>query len=103
MSAANALKLYGKHWGIECSFRGIKDYKFGMADIHDSSTQRRDRLVLFSALAIVLLTLLGKAFDAAGLEKTIKANTSKTRTCSFFRQGCIYYQMLPKMKEENSH
>lgn len=29
------------------------------------------------ALAIVLLTLLGKAGDAGGLEKTIKANTSK--------------------------
>lgn len=74
----------------------------GMADTHVRSTQRRDRLFLFSALAIVLLTLLGKAGDAAGLERTIKANTSKTRTYSFFRQGGIYYQMLPKMKEENA-
>ncbi|OIN12751.1 IS4 family transposase [Oceanisphaera psychrotolerans] len=104
LSAADALKLYGKRWGIESSFRDIKDYKFGMgmADTHVSSTKRRDRLFLFSALAIVLLTLLGKAGDAAGLEKTIKANTSKTRTYSFFRQGGIYYQMLPKMKEENA-
>lgn len=104
LSAANALKLYGKRWGIECSFRDIKDYKFGMgmSDTHIKSTTRRDRLFLFSALAIVLLTLLGKAGDAAGLEKTIKANTSKTRTYSFFRQGCIYYQLLPKMKEENA-
>lgn len=104
LSAANALKLYGKRWGIECSFRDIKDYKFGMgmSDTHIKSTKRRDRLFLFSALAIVLLTLLGKAGDAAGLERTIKANTSKTRTYSFFRQGCIYYQMLPKMKEENA-
>jgi hypothetical protein len=104
LSAANALKLYSKRWGIESSFRDIKDYKFGMGmgDIHVSSTKRRDRLFLFSALAIVLLTLLGKAGDAAGLEKTIKANTTKTRSYSFFRQGCIYYQMLPKMKEENA-
>ncbi|WP_319784410.1 IS4 family transposase [Oceanisphaera sp. IT1-181] len=104
LSAANALKLYGKRWGIECSFRDIKDYKFGMgmSDTHIKSTTRRDRLFLFSALAIVLLTLLGKAGDAAGLEKTIKANTGKTRTYSFFRQGCIYYQMLPKMKEDNA-
>ena len=104
LSAANALKLYGKRWGIECSFRDIKDYKFGMgmSDTHIKSTTRRDRLFLFSALAIVLLTLLGKAGDAVGLEKTIKANTSKTRTYSFFRQGCIYYQLLPKMKEENA-
>lgn len=44
----------------------------------------------------------GKPGDAAGLEKTIKANTSKTRTYSFFRQGVIYYQVLPKMKKENA-
>ncbi|HEH9411326.1 TPA: IS4 family transposase, partial [Aeromonas salmonicida] len=80
------------------------DYKFGMgmADTHVRSPRRRDRLFLFSALAIVLLTLLGKAGDAAGLERTIKANTSKTRSYSFFSQGGIYYQLLPKMKEENA-
>ncbi len=104
LSATNALKLYSKRWGIECSFRDIKDYKFGMgmADTHVRSPRRRDRLFLFSALAIVLLTLLGKAGDAAGLERTIKANTSKTRSYSFFSQGGIYYQLLPKMKEENA-
>ncbi|GHA04312.1 hypothetical protein UN63_06035 [Oceanisphaera arctica] len=98
LSAADALKLYGKRWGIECSFRDIKDYKFGMgmADTHVSSTNRRDRLFLFSALAIVLLTLLGKAGDAAGLERTIKANTSKTRTYSFFRQGAFIIRCCRK-------
>ncbi|MGL5153830.1 MAG: IS4-like element ISAs18 family transposase, partial [Aeromonas veronii] len=29
-------------------------------------------------------------------------NTSKSRTYSFFRQGVIYYQLLPKMKEANA-
>lgn len=104
MGADKALALYGKRWGIETSFLDIKDYKFsmGMVDMHVSSTLRRNRLFLFSALAIVLLTLLGKAGDAAGLKKTIKVNTSKTRTYSFFRQGCIFYQLLPKMKEANA-
>lgn len=46
-----------------------------------------------------LPTLLGKAGDSAGLERTIKVNTIKTRTYSFFRQGVIYYQLLPRMKE----
>ncbi len=46
-----------------------------------------------------LPTLLGKAGDNTGLERTIKVNTSKTRTYSFFRQGVIYYQLLPRMKE----
>ena len=72
-----------------------------MSDTHIKSTKRRGRLFLFSALAIVLLTLLGKEGDAAELEKTIKSNTSKTHTYSFFRQGGIYYQMLLKVKEEN--
>lgn len=104
LSAAKALQLYGQRWGIETSFRDIKDYKFGMGmgDVHISNPVRRDRLFLFSALAIVLLTLLGKAGDSVGLERTIKVNTSKSRTYSFFRQGVIYYQLLPKMKEANA-
>ena len=104
LSAAKALQLYGQRWGIETSFRDIKDYKFGMGmgQVRISSPVRRDRLFLFSALAIVLLTLLGKAGDSVGLERTIKVNTSKTRTYSFFRQGVIYYQLLPKMKEANA-
>ena len=70
LSAAKALQLYGQRWGIETSFRDIKDYKFGMGmgDVHISNPVRRDRLFLFSALAIVLLTLLGKAGDSVGLE-----------------------------------
>jgi len=97
LSAAKALQLYGQRWGIETSFRDIKDYKFGMGmgEVRISNTARRDRLFLFSALAIVLLTLLGKAGDSAGLERTIKVNTSKTRTYSFFRQGRGSVRPLP--------
>jgi hypothetical protein len=104
LSAAKALQLYGQRWGIETSFRDIKDDRFGlgMGEVHIRNPARRDRLFLFSALAIVLLTLLGKAGDSAGLERTIKVNTSKSRTYSFFRQGIIYYQLLPKMKEANA-
>ena len=104
ISAAKALALYGQRWGIECSFRDIKDYKFGMGmnEVRLSSIQRRDRLFLFSALAIVLLTLLGKAGDSIGMEKDIKANTSKTRTYSFFRQGVIYYSLLATMRDSDA-
>ena len=99
---AEVVKLYAKRWGVECSFRDIKDYKFGMgmAHMHTRSAERRDRLFLVSALAVALLTLLGAAGDAVGLERTIKANTSKSRTYSFFRQGCIYYNLLPGMREK---
>lgn len=92
ISAAKALHLYGQRWGIETSFRDIKDYKFGMGmgQVRIKSPMRRDRLLLFNALVIALLILLGKAGDSAGLEWTFKVNTSKSRTYSFFRQSVIY-------------
>ena len=61
---------------------------------------RRDRLLLVSALAYALLTLLGTAGESLGMERYLKANTAKTRTYSLFRQGCEYYQAIPMMPEE---
>lgn len=97
------VEWYGRRWGIESSFRDIKDYRFGqgMGDIHTKSRDRRDRLFLVSALAIALLTLLGAAGEAVGLEKNFKANTVKTRTYSLFRQGTMYYAHLPGMPEKD--
>lgn len=104
MDAAELVTLYGKRWGIETVFRDIKDYAFGMGmkRVRTRSTDRRDRLFLISALAIALLTLLGAAGEAVGLERTIKANTVKTRSYSLWRQGCIYYALLPGMREERA-
>ena len=95
-NASQILYLYSKRWGIETSFRDIKDYKFGMGmkHMHTKSVNRRDKLFLISAFAIALLTLLGRAGDAAGLERKLKANTSKTRTYSFWRQGCLYFNLI---------
>lgn len=102
LASSKLLTLYAKRWGIETTFRDIKDYKFGMgmSETCTRSPARRDRLFLISALAIGLLTLLGKAGEEADLEKTIKANTSTKRSYSLFRQGCIYYELLPTMREE---
>ena len=95
------LHLYSKRWGIETLFRDIKDYQFGMglSNTHSKNTARRDRVLFISALAIALLTLLGKAGEDAGLERTLKANTVKTRSYSLWRQGCEYYSLIPNMKE----
>jgi hypothetical protein len=100
--AQQVISLYGKRFTIEEGFRDIKDWRFGMGlsatRVH--STQRRDRLLLLSALAIALLTLLGAAGESLGMERLLKANTSKKRTYSLFRQGCLYYGHIPMMKEE---
>jgi hypothetical protein len=98
---ADLLKYYAKRWSIETYFRDTKDLRFGlgMSAIHTKSTDRRDRLFLLSALAIVLLTLLGAACEKIGYDKYLKANTVKRRTHSLFRQGQMIYQLIPTMEE----
>ena len=61
--------------------------------------QRRDRLLLLNAFAIVLLTLLGVAGESLGMDRHLKSNTAKHRTHSLFRQGCMLYELIPTMPE----
>jgi hypothetical protein len=60
---------------------------------------RRDRLLLINAFAMVLLTLLGAAGESLGMDRLLKSNTSKTRTHSLFRQGCMLYELIPTMPD----
>jgi hypothetical protein len=102
-TTASFLKgLYGRRWGIECGFRDTKDLHFGMGMglIHVSTPTRRDRLWLLNALAIVLLTLLGAAGEALGYDRHLKSNTTKRRTHSLFRQGCMLYDLIPTMPNQ---
>ncbi len=100
-TARQLMSLYGKRWGIECGFRDTKDLRFGMGmgTIHVSTPARRDRLWLLNALAIALLTLLGTAGEALGYDRYLKSNTTKRRTHSLFRQGCMLYELIPTMPE----
>jgi hypothetical protein len=100
-TARALMSLYGKRWGIECSFRDTKDLRFGMGmgSIHVSTPARRDRLWLLNAFAIALLTLLGAAGEALGYDRFLKSNTAKHRTHSLFRQGCMLYELIPTMPE----
>ncbi len=104
MTGPEILVMYGKRWGTETVFRDIKDLQFGMGmkKVRTKSTDRRDKLFLISALAISMLVLLGAAGEAVGLERKIKANTVKTRSYSLWRQGCMYYLLLPGMKEHDA-
>ena len=100
-SGAEVVALYGGRFTIEESFRDVKDLRFGMglSSFSIAETGRRDRLLLLSALACALLTLLGAAGESLGMERHLKSNTSKKRTYSLFRQGCMYYRALPTMPE----
>ena len=100
-TAKHLITTYAKRWSIEPGFRDTKDLRFGMGmgSIHVSTPQRRDRLWLLNALAIALLTLLGAAGEALGYDRYLKSNTTKRRTHSLFRQGCMLYELIPTMPE----
>jgi len=70
-----------------------------MAAVHVSTPDRRDRLWLINAFAVVLLTLLGTAGEALGYDRHLKSNTTKRRTHSLFRQGSLLYELIPTMPE----
>ena len=74
----------------------------GMASTRVSTPERRDRLWLLNAFAVVLLTLLGAAGEALGYDRHLKSNTSKQRTHSLFRQGAMLYDLIPMMPEPRS-
>jgi Transposase DDE domain len=92
---------YAKRWTIEPGFRDTKDLRFGMGlgVLRIADPQRRDRLLLLNAFAIVLLTLLGAAGESLGMDRHLKVNTAKSRTHSLFRQGCMLYDLIPNMPE----
>jgi hypothetical protein len=93
--------FYGSRWGIEAGLRDTKDLRFGlgMGSMRVNSPERRDRLWLLNAFAVVLLTLLGAAGEALGYDRFLKSNTTKRRTHSLFRQGCMLYDLIPNMPE----
>jgi hypothetical protein len=102
LRATEIVKLYGRRFTIEEAFRDEKDIHFGMglSATHIDDPARRDRILLLSAIATTLITLLGAAGEAVGLDRMLKANTSKKRTHSLFFQGTYYYGALPNMKPE---
>jgi hypothetical protein len=101
-SAAEIVKLYGRRFTIEETFRDTKDLHFGMglSATHIRDAARRDRLLLLVAMAHTLLTLLGAASEASGLDRYLKVNTVKKRTHSLYRQGLYWYECIPTMRKE---
>lgn len=102
LTGKQVVTLYGKRFTIEENFRDTKDQKFGMglSSTHIGKPARRDRLLLVAALSQALLTLLGAAGEALGMDRLLKANTVKRRTHSLYRQGLHYYRAIPMMRPQ---
>jgi len=100
-TASEVVKLYGRRFTIEETFRDQKNFRFGLglSATHIGSTDRRDRLLLLAAIAQALLTLLGAAGEACGLDRLMKTNTRKTRTMSLLNQGIHLYEAIPYMDD----
>ena len=90
-TAREIMNYYAKRWTIEPGFRDTKDLRFGMglSVLRIADPQRRDRLLLLNAFAIV-------AFD---MDRHLKVNTAEHRTHSLFRQGCMLYELIPNMPD----
>jgi len=103
-AAQDSVRAYSRRFTIEETFRDTKDITFGLGlrATHIRDADRRDRLLLLIAIAQTLLTLLGAASEACGLDRTLKANTVKRRTMSLLNQGLYWYGCLgrPTMRQE---
>ena len=86
---------------MEPQLRDTKDLRFGMglSATRIGEPMRRDRLLLVSAFATALLTLLGAVGESLGMDRLLKSNTSSKRTHSLFRQGCMLYELISTMPE----
>jgi hypothetical protein len=101
-AASGTVKIYGRRFTIEETFRDQKDLRFGMGlyATHIRTEARRDRLLMLLAIAQALLTLLGAASERSGMDAYLKVNTVKRRTHSLFRQGSYWYGCIPTMRED---
>jgi hypothetical protein len=70
LTGPQAVRLYGRRFTIEETFRDVKDPRFGlgMSATHIGDPRRRDRLLLICAMAMTLLTRLGAAGESLGMD-----------------------------------
>ena len=97
----SALKqMYGKRFTVEETFRDVKNPRLGLGLKQTVVTRndRRDALFLLAVLAHALLTVLGKAGQALGMEGWLGA--TRSGGISLFRQGLLLYDLLPTMRED---
>lgn len=96
LHADEIVRLYGRRFTTEETFRDIKDRRFGMglSATRMKRTDRRDRMLLVLTLTIFIATTVGRASEQLGLDRSLRANTVRVRTHSLFKQGRHYLAVL---------
>ena len=91
---------YGKRFTVEETFRDVKNPHLGLGlkQTVMERNDRRDALFLLAVLAHTLLTLLGKAGEALGMERWLGA--TRPRQYSRFRQGQLLFDLIPTMERQ---
>jgi hypothetical protein len=88
--AKKIVSIYATRMQIEETFRDTKSHRFGWCFRHVRSyhAERLRILLLIAALAMLVVTVLGKAVERAGLHKGYQANTiDGRRVLSLFFLG----------------
>jgi hypothetical protein len=93
---------YGRRFSIEETFRDTKDITFGMGlrATHIGDADRRDRLLLL--IAQTLLTLLGAASEASGLDRTLKTEDEHRQATNdvAVQPGLVLVRLLGSSHDE---
>ena len=79
--AKKSVMIYQTRMQIEESFRDMKSTKFGLGfeQHYTTKIERASLLVLLSTLAIMVLVLLGKVIELAGLAYRFQCNSTRQR------------------------
>lgn len=87
--ADQIVSLYAKRMQIEETFRDAKNPRFGwcLRHVRSHSAARLTILLLFAAIAMAAVVLVGMAAEKAGIRRRYQANTTSTRVLSLFLLG----------------
>lgn len=88
-AAREIVSIYRRRWWIETLFRDGKnrDWGLGLAMVTLKDYQRYERLFYIVALGFIFLSAHGALAEAEGFDRTLKANTRKTRVLNLLRIG----------------
>lgn len=90
LHADDVVRLYGRRFTTEETFRDTKDARFGLglAKCAIARPDRRDRILLVIAIALFITSIAGRIALRLGLERYVRANTTKkARVHSIFSLG----------------